>query len=387
MEENTADPERRRLRLIHLLNIIKRKDKERYYSLKDIDNSKALYRLIIGKKSNGKTYGVCQKLIKEYFNTKNFSVYLRRYVDDIRPMNIKDLLKPHEGLIKKLSKGEYNTTVYKNNAFCPAFRNADGEIEYYNTEQPIIYTASLAGWEHKQGADRGQCSYIFFDEFCSRLKYLPDEFITFSKVISTYMRDRPLKAVYMCSNTVNTYCPYWAEMGIYNIEKLNKGEIAFYQFSGETSVAVEYCADSDNTKEINKYFAFENPRLNMIFNGDWEIANYRHPKGRYTKEDIYFTFFVKFQGHTVKGTVYKKGVHLFLLFHPCGDAGKITDNTLLYTDEPITSIYHSNSFTHCHNERQRLINNLINTNRDYYTNNSIGELVTNFRKEAQKIAI
>ena len=33
------------------------------------------------------------------------------------------------------------------------------------------------------------------------------------------------------------------------------------------------------------------------------------------------------------------------------------------------------------------VNNLINTNRDYYTNNSIGELITNFRKEAQKIAI
>ena len=370
------------------MKIIKRKQKEQYYSSKDIDSTGALYKIIIGKKSNGKTYDINKKIIDNYFECYNYSVYLRRYVDDIRPMNIQDLLKPFYKYIEKKGKGKYNTVVYKNNAFCPAFFNSEtNKIEHINKEQPILYTASLAGWEHKQGADRGQCDYIFFDEFCSRTKYLTDEFITFSKVISTYMRDRPLKGVYLASNTVNTYCPYWAEMGIYNIEKLKKGEIAFYQFSGETSVAVEYCADSDNTKEVNKYFAFENPRLNMIFNGDWEIANYRHLTKRYTKDDIYFIFIVKFQGHFCKGVIYKKGVDLILFFHPMDPPETLGERDILYTDEPITSIYHSNSFTHIHNKKQTLINNLLNTNRDYYSNNTVGELINNFRKEAAKIAI
>ena len=370
------------------MKIFKRKTREHYYNITDIDSTGALYRLIIGKKSNGKTYAVCHNIVHEYIMTGKYSVYLRRYTEDVKPQNVSDLLRPHWGYISKMTHGAYNCTVYKKGAFLIAYRNPDtGDIDHYDEEHPILYTATLSGWEHRQGADRGECAFIFFDEFCSRLKYLPDEFITFGKVISTYMRDRPIKAVYMCSNTVNVYCPYWAEMGIYNVEKLKKGEIAHYSYNnGDTTIAVEYCADSDNTQQVNKYFAFDNPRLNMIFNGDWEIANYRHLSSRFTAEDIYLRFYVKFTGHYIAGDILKRDSEILLFFHPCKPPD-VDNFTIFYTDEPIRSIYHSNSFNHCKTEKQRLILNLLLTNRDYYANNTIGEIITNFRKEAERIAI
>ena len=41
--------------------------KSEYYSLKKINKLNALYNLIIGQRSNGKTYAVCEQEIKGYF--------------------------------------------------------------------------------------------------------------------------------------------------------------------------------------------------------------------------------------------------------------------------------------------------------------------------------
>ena len=41
--------------------------KNEYYSLKKINKLNALYNLIIGQRSNGKTYAVCEQEIKGYF--------------------------------------------------------------------------------------------------------------------------------------------------------------------------------------------------------------------------------------------------------------------------------------------------------------------------------
>ena len=47
--------------------------------------------------------------------------------------------------------------------------------------------------------------------------YLKDEFAIFANIISSLVRDREIKCIYMLANTVNKYCPYFEDMGLYHV--------------------------------------------------------------------------------------------------------------------------------------------------------------------------
>ncbi|MGC5276152.1 hypothetical protein ACPXAM_23725, partial [Escherichia coli] len=84
---------------------------------------------------------------------------------------------------------------------------------------------------------------------------------------------------YMLGNTVNKYCPYFAEMGLEHIPKMTQGTIDVYAYgNSDLTVAVEYCKSPDSkVKEAShKYFAFNNPKLEMITGGAWELNIYPH---------------------------------------------------------------------------------------------------------------
>lgn len=71
-----------------------------YYSLKKINKLNALYNLIIGQRSNGKTYAVCEQEVKGNFKEGYRMAYIRRYDEEIMPKNIQNLFKPHSALIE-----------------------------------------------------------------------------------------------------------------------------------------------------------------------------------------------------------------------------------------------------------------------------------------------
>ena len=67
----------------------------------------------------------------------------------------------------------------------------------------------------------------------------------------------------------------FAEMGLTHIDKMKQGTIDVYTYgTSELTVAVEYCESMKGSKENNYYFAFNNPKLNMITSGAWELNLY-----------------------------------------------------------------------------------------------------------------
>ena len=68
---------------------------EKYYNIEPIDNTGAVYRMIIGQRSNGKTYSVCKHIIDNYIDKGERAAYIRRYEEDITPKNISSLFAPH----------------------------------------------------------------------------------------------------------------------------------------------------------------------------------------------------------------------------------------------------------------------------------------------------
>ena len=348
-----------------------------YYSLTKIDKLKAIYNMIIGERSNGKTYAVCEKLLKKHITDGAKGAYLRRYEEEIMPKNIKTLFEPHD--IAKITHGEFNSTIYKQRGFYLTYVNDSGEVERQEKE-PFCIALSLNTSLTTKGADRGKVDYIIFDEFMTRDLYLTNEFILFTNLISSLIRDRDGAIIYMLANTVNKYCPYFKEMRIGNIEELKQGEIKLftYENSGLT-VAIEWCAVSGHSKKVGKYFAFDNPRLQMITGGKWELPNYPRSPIRVENEKILLKFYIKFDGSIICGNIIKDNAYLFILFHPHTGRHEPNNNDIIYMQYPDGAIMHVKYIDDTPTEAHQLIKDLIYKEKCFYSDNETGEKVRNWK--------
>ena len=67
----------------------------KFYSLQAIEKLSAIYNVIIGKRSNGKTYACLEKIIRTYASTGKQGAYLRRYREDFRGKRGDQLFAAH----------------------------------------------------------------------------------------------------------------------------------------------------------------------------------------------------------------------------------------------------------------------------------------------------
>lgn len=368
---------------------VKTKDEE-YYDSTDIDRTKAVYRLIIGERSNGKTYCIIRKAIDAYFDKKHPlpSAYIRRYAEELKGQNIARLIAPHLNYIQKKSKNRYNDVDYRTNCFWLVKRDNMGKIVEKNPV-PLLYTAALSTWERSKGADRGEIKYFIFDEFLTRSGYLTNEFAKFANCHSSFVRNRAGVVTYMLANTVNPDAPYWDEMLIDNIEKLKQGEIFLYNYNNKKlTVAVERTLHATGKKDVEYYYAFDNPHLDMIKTGSWEEDSYPHLEKGWSinKENIVFIFYVIYNQHILKGNlIYEpREGSLFLYFHKFGNSQHvIKPPDIIFTNHPSTSVYVMHTFKdNPLNDRvEEILNKIkwcLGNEKVYYASNSVGEVLRNF---------
>lgn len=354
--------------------------KNKYYSLSNILKKKALYNIIFGQRSNGKTYSVIDLMLKTFLKDGYPSAYIRRLDSEIIPAEIFRLLSPHIDTIKKYSHGKYNDYIYKSRVFYLVERDPNGEI--INISEPCIYCFALSMSSKAKGADRGYIKYTLFDEFLTRKFYLNNEFLLYTEILSTIIRDRDGVIHFLVGNTVNIYCPYFAEMGLKHIAEQKQGTIDIYTYTNpDLIVAVEYCGISDNTKTVSKYFAFDNPQLNMITHGQWELALYPHCVERVTPKNIIAKCFVIFDRCTLAINIVKKQ-NVFLLVTP--HTHTIPDNHFIFTDTASINPYIINDISRNNRKISKTVYNLILQNRVFFSDNQTGEIFNNWLKYSRK---
>lgn len=361
------------------MKILPRKIKPRYYSLDKIMKIGALYNVIYGQRSNGKTFAVIDMFLKHYIDTGVPSAYIRRLDSELVPKELETLVTPHIENITKWTKGKYNTIIYRSRKFFLAFYDNEHD-SYIIDEKPAIYCFALNTSVKSKGADRGKIAYTLFDEFLTRQFYLANEFVTYCEVLSTLMRDRDGTIHFLVGNSVNRYCPYFAEMGLSNISKQKQGTIDVYTYGTDNEknkIAVEYCSQSENTKSIEKYFAFDNPQLNMIFNGDWEIANYPHAPESIRHSDSIYKAFVKFDRETLCiNVIDKNGIYLFVTPWTT----KTPENALTYVETCTGNQFHCIFPGKTKMKVDKLINQLIINRKVFFSDNATGEIYNNWIK-------
>lgn len=369
----------------------------KYYDGRPIDSTEADYRIIFGDRSTGKTYHALVEGMKRYFDTGEIdeTAIIRRWEDDFIGENSSrtcyDALNYNgEGvnIVDKLSKGKYSSVHYYAGRFY--FYAIDEKGKEKRTEKYIATAFALNAWEHSKGGQHPHITTIVFDEFITRTRYLVDEFVTFSNMLSTIIRKREDDIViYMLGNTINKFtCPYFTEMGLNKIATMKRGEIDVYSYGeSDLRVAVEYTPLTAKSKKTNKYFAFDNPRLNMITGeGDdtWEMLIYPHNTIKYLPTDILFTYFITHNQRTCQCEIIYKNECLFTYIHRKSTPLKSPEHDLIYSREFTPSPNWKRNILKPYNDIDKKVKWFFDNDKVFYQDNEVGELVNSYLLECRQ---
>lgn len=336
--------------------------------------------MIIGERSNGKTFDVLSLGIANFWQHDKQMAYIRRWQDDFtgkRGAQIFDAVVS-AGKVSEITGGEWTGVMYK----ASRWYLCRGEGENREVmERPFCYGFAISAQEHDKSTAYPDITHIVFDEFLTRNMYLPDEFVLFMNVLSTIIRDRRDAKIWMLGNTVNKYCPYFAEMGITHIKDMKPGDIDVYRY-GESSltVAVEFTAPNVQGKASDVYFAFDNPKLSMITGKGtiWEIDIYPHCPMHYAPKDIIFTYFIKFDADLLQCEIISNGDAVFTFIHRKTTDIKNPDADLIFqTDYDPRPNYRRRISAPPDNIGKKIFSFFL-SDSVYYADNEIGEIVRNY---------
>lgn len=369
--------------------LFKKKDKElEFYSFDHILEHNATYNVIFGERSNGKTYGSLKYAIDQYFNGNGGELgIIRRWQEDIRGNRasgmFNGLLQNDE--VAKLSRGEFTGIYYYASKFYFCNYDDNGKV-IYSDQDIFAHAFALSDTEHNKSISYPNIKTIVFDEFLTRGVYLNDEFVLFMNSVSTIVRERDDVKIFMLGNTVNKYCPYFAEMGLKHIAKMEQGTIDLYTYgNSELTVAVEYCSPSNVSKESDKYFAFDNPKLEMITSGSWELDLYPHLPMKYKPKDVVFTYFIKFDGQILQCEIIDVEGEMFTYIHRKTTPIQDDDNDIIYSLEYSPKFNYSRSIFKPTHDIGKRIAYFFKIDKVFYQDNDVGDVVMNYLNVAKTL--
>jgi len=350
----------------------------KFYSLKNILKTNAVYNVIFGGRSNGKTYAVQEYGIKRYWEKHEQMAIIRRYRDDFTGKRGAQMFDNQDftGNIKRITGGVWDGVYYWRSAWYLCKHDQNGELVH--DEIPFCFGFSLSSMEHDKSTSYPNVTTILFDEFITRNVYLNDEFVTFMNVLSTIIRHRTNVKVFMIGNTVNKYCPYFKEMGLSHIKDMKEGDIDVYQYGdSKLLVAVEYSVNKAG-KESSMYFAFDNPKLSMITGSAWEIDLYPHCPRKYKPKDVICTYFIKFDDAMLQCEIVCMDGITFTFIHQKTTPLQDEDRDIIFTPEYDPRPNHIRKISNPSSAWQKRIYSYYLMDRVYYQDNETGEVVRNY---------
>lgn len=358
--------------------------KTKYYSLENILAQNADYNMIYGERSNGKTTAVLEYAIDDHIASGyvNQLAIMRRWEEDFKGKNGQQMFESivAMGWIDKKTKGKYNSVYYYSQRWYMVKYDADGN-KVAQAPDPFALGFSIGSEEHYKSTSYPNIKTILFDEFITRKFYLPNEFIGFQNLLSTIIRLRTDVKIFMCGNTINKYCPYFAEMGLTGVRKQKQGTIDVYTYGdSELRVAVEYSDFPSKKKASNKYFAFDNPRLQMITNGGWEIDIYPHLPQKYKPKDVVYNFYIVFDTDMLEGKIICIDDKNFLYIHRKTTPIREDNTQLVYQQSVDYRRNYRLNILKPYGVPDKKIAEFIRTKKVFYQDNEVGEIMNNYLK-------
>lgn len=361
----------------------------KYYSLKKIIEKcpDAKYYMIYSMRSNGKTYAALDRIIKNYFSGSGSGAIIRRWDEDFKGKRGAAMFSAlvENNVIEKYSKGKWTGVKYYTGKWYFTRKDPDNEEKTITSEEPFCYAFALTQMEHDKSSSYNEVTTIVFDEFISRSAYLPDEFVLFMNTLSTIIRQRDNVKIFMLGNTVNAYNPYFDEMGLTHARQQKKGTIEVYNYGDSgLKVAVEYADRPAQFIKSDVYFAFNNPRLKMITDSEWEIGIYPHCPIKYQPKDIKLIFFIKFQENLLQCEIIMKGHYNILYIHRKTTELKDPEHDIIFDTEYNPLMTYGRRITSPATKLQQKIAWYFKADKVFFQDNAVGEIVRNYMLWSQK---
>ena len=362
----------------------KKKPIDGYYHIEDLIKvcPDARYYVVFSLRSNGKSYSALEYILKNFLEGKGQGAIIRRYDLDFKQRRGGAMYAPlvANGLIEAYSKGEYNGIKYQAGEFYLIHTNEEGEKDRQSAE-PFCYGFALTGSEHDKSTGYPNVTTIVFDEFISRDGYLNDEFVLLMNTISTIIRRRSDVKIFLLGNTINPYNPYFEEMGLTHARQQQAGTVDIYTYGeSDLKVAVEYAEKPQESYNSDVYFAFDNPKLSMITDGDWELSIYPHLPCKFRPKDIKFTFFILFKEHTLRCDVIMFGPNNFI--YVTKKPSELSEEDMkkkLIFDMAENPLYnYGRKLTSPATKLQQKIMWYFKNDKVFYHDNFVGEIVRNY---------
>ena len=248
--------------------------RSKYYSLDRINKILAQYKLLIGQRSNGKSFAVKYACLERAYKNKTKFVYLRRYDKNIKTNAVTAYFADMP--IDKITKGEFTHVICDRG--CLYFANYDLDQLKYIKGPEIGRAVALNVAEGYKSQAFVNYDRIIFEEFLTNKSYLEDEPVELMNIVSTIFRDND-GVVYLIGNTISRVCPYFSEWELKGTLNMKPGEIQTYAFHRtdvdgkdiETLIAVEMCESLGSPSRM-----IFGRSANAIASGHWEV--YDKPK-------------------------------------------------------------------------------------------------------------
>ena len=366
----------------------RKKNETNYYSLDAILAKNAVYNVVMGERSNGKTYATLKYGLEQFFVDGSQIALIRRWQEDIRGKRATEVFSAllENGEIERLSKGEYTGITYYSGKYFFCNYGDDGK-PIYNQDDVFGFLFALSDTEHNKSITYPKVKTVLFDEFLTRGAYLKDEFVLFMNTLSTLIRRRTDVKIFMLGNTVNKYSPYFKEMGLKHISKQTQGTIDIYSYGEDSKlkVAVEYASSTESKKPNNFYFAFDNPKLSMITDGAWELDIYPHLPEKYEKGHIMLTYFIKFDGFIYQANIIDKDGDIFTYIHDKTTPIKNEDEDLVYSLEYSPKMNWQRSVYKPVNKIGKVIKSFFDMEKVFYQDNDVGDSINNYLNACRQI--
>lgn len=368
------------------------KSKQKYYSINNLCKHDCEYNILLGERSNGKSYAVKYKMLWEAYHEKDYGehfinakdkykkryqfAYVRRWREEIKNRDIE--LYFSDMPIAEITNNEYNTIIsYRGDIYFG--KEEDGASE----KGKLIGKAfALTGVTHYKSLSFPYIGNVVFEEFITNQGYLPHEVDNLQSLISTIARREKVN-VYMVGNTISRLCPYFDEWQLTHVKKQEQGTIDIYKQPTSqidengnnivVSIAVEYCENSGSNSKM-----FFGQKSKMTTSGVWESDSYPHLQESFNTYKCAYKIYYEYNSFKfIICLMQNKNNEPFLYVYPAKERGKIkrvVSNK--FNIDRYTTLYLQNL-----SKYDTIVNELISNQKIVYSDNLTGTEFNQIKKE------
>lgn len=321
--------------------------------------------LLLGERSNGKSYCSKNLIIREcYKNNKEF-IYLRRY-----DLDVKDSLCVNyfgDCPIETMTGGEYTCIDVWRKGIYLSNIDENGKVKH---GQKIGYCHGLSGAEHYKSLAFPDVNYIIYEEVVSQNgRYIFHEPAALQQYVSTIFRHRKGKVI-LIGNTISRICPYYNEWDL-KIAKQKLGTVEDYVFHNDNGDDTRLKVYLTDTLNYNTGMFFGLPAKN-ITKGAYDVTEQPHLPKPLTKYKTLYNVVVEYNEFKFLCTLFMDKENNDIVWYVQPKTTEIKAGTRVISNKFYTNPLCTRSFRNPLSATEQKIFNYIYTGKICFSDNLTG---------------